>query len=75
MRPLHEVILTLKTYNPVIPAEAGIHFNKPLRWIPAFAGMTDYDVFVKNLAIFRIVQSSQCILIGCTANKTFATKS
>ena len=26
-----------KTSKPVIPAKAGIHFNQPLRWIPAFA--------------------------------------
>jgi len=24
----------------VIPAQAGIHFNQPFKWIPAFAGMT-----------------------------------
>jgi hypothetical protein len=31
-----------KTFNPVIPAEAGIHCDlaQKRKWIPAFAGMT-----------------------------------
>jgi hypothetical protein len=39
-------------------AKAGIHLSVWLKWIPAFAGMTDFDFFVKKLAIFRFVQSS-----------------
>ena len=61
-RPLREVILTLKTFNPVILAKAGIHLNDWLKWIPAFAGMTEFNVFVGNWALFLFEQSSHVIL-------------